>query len=111
MEFEAKGGVNGADMGNGSMPGSDPTRASATQADRASWFEAMARAWGSGLDKEAEEVVQLSDEMQSGEGDSDEIGNQVEFQAQVQRMSFMSEAASNSVKTGGEALSSLARRN
>jgi len=111
MEIQGNGSVTAQELGLQNSAVSFPARGSASQADQASWFEAMARAWAEGLDNESQEIVQLSNEMQSGSGESDAMGNQVEFQAQVQRLSFMSEAAANSIKTGAQAMSSVASRN
>lgn len=99
-------GVNAQDMQLQSGGAGGTARGFASQADQVSWFEAMARAWGEGLDQQAGEVTQLSQEMRT----SDSVGKTVELQAQVQRLSFLSESASNSVKSAAQAMTSLARK-
>lgn len=110
MQIDGNSSINAHETGFDTGGNRGANSSSATQADRASWFEAMSRAWGEGLDQQAGEVTQLSQEMRNGTGGSDGLGNQVDLQAEVQRMSFLSQSASNSVKSAGQALSSLARK-
>jgi hypothetical protein len=72
-----------------------------------SWFEAMAQAWGEVIDKQAAQVVALSDEMSAGR---DDPGTATQLQAQAQKMAFLSTAASTSINSAGNALELLAKK-
>jgi hypothetical protein len=72
-----------------------------------SWFEAMAHAWAKVMDKQANEVVTLSDELSSGK---DDPSTAVQLQAQAQKMAFLSTGASTSINTLGNALELLAKK-
>ncbi len=72
-----------------------------------SWFEAMARAWGSTLDEQATEINRLS----KGIGEGLDSPSQVTLlSGQSMRMQFMAESASTSMKSVAQALESLARK-
>lgn len=111
MSIDSSNGVNAQDMQLQAGGAGGSARGSASQADQFSWFEAMARAWGEGLQRESDNILELSAEMRNGTGGSDSTQNQVELQAQIQRFSFLSAASNNSIKTAGDSLESLARRN
>jgi hypothetical protein len=72
-----------------------------------SWFEAMAQAWADTMDKQASQVVALSDELGTGR---DDPGTAIQLQAQAQKMAFLATAASTSTNTVGNALETLAKK-
>lgn len=87
-----------ASGGGGSL---DPSAAS-------SWFEALARAWGSALDQQAERVTQLSSVV--GEGSSDQPSAMIQLTAESLRLQFLSNNASTSTNSVGQALETLGRK-
>lgn len=78
-----------------------------------SWYEALAKALGQALDKQAAKIEELSDKVQ-GMGDSqesDKASVMTDLQAASQKMSFMMNAASDVLKTIGQALGTMASKN
>jgi hypothetical protein len=73
-----------------------------------SWYEAMARAWGDALDRQANTVQTLSDQI--GNGGQDTPAVMVELTAQSLKMGFLSNSASSSVNSVGDALQTLGRK-
>lgn len=87
----------------GSSEGSAPT----------SWFAALAKAMGEIAGKHLDKMVELSDKMQdlTGKDDAGEMAAvQSEFQAEAQMFKMASEAASTAIKSIGEGLSAMARK-
>jgi hypothetical protein len=72
-----------------------------------SWFEAMAQAWGAVMDKQADQIVTLSNEMSAG---NDNPGTAIQLQAQAQKLAFLATAASTSVNTAGNAIEVLSKK-
>lgn len=72
-----------------------------------SWFEATAQAWAEVMDKQAEQVVALSDELTSG---NDDPGTAIQLQAQAQKMAYLATASSTSINSVGNALETLAKK-
>lgn len=97
------------DGAQGSAGGAFPTTPVAQQPRQRSdsWFEAMAQAWADVMDKQAEVVVKLSDEMSSGR---DDPGTATQLQAQAQKMAFLATASSTSINSVGNALEVLAKK-
>jgi len=78
-----------------------------------SWYEALAKALGQALDKQAAKIEELSDKVQ-GMGDSkesDKASVMTDLQAASQKMSFMMNAANDVLKTIGQALGTMASKN
>jgi hypothetical protein len=96
---------SGAGAGATQFPGTPVASQPPERSD--SWFESMAQAWATVMDKQAEQVVNLSNEMSSGR---DDPGTAVQLQAQAQKMGFLSTASSTSVNTVGNALEILAKK-
>jgi hypothetical protein len=93
------------ESGGGPFPS---TPVAAQPEDRSnSWFEAMAQAWGEVMDKQAAQVVSLSDELTAGR---DDPGTATQLQAQAQKMAYLSTAASTSINSAGNALELLAKK-
>lgn len=74
----------------------------------ASWFEAMARAWGETLDRQANRLSELSDQI--GPGNDDKPSVIAELSAESMRMNFMANAEQTSVDSVGKALETMARK-
>ena len=73
-----------------------------------SWYEAMARAWGNSLDDQATTIRDLSNQV--SEGGQDQPSSMIELTAQSLKMQFMSNNASTSTNSVGQALEALARK-
>lgn len=74
----------------------------------ASWFEALARAWGQTMDQQAGRVQELSENMgATGEDNPSQI---VDLTAESLRMQFLSNSASTSTNSVGQALETMARK-
>jgi flagellar hook-basal body complex protein FliE len=74
-----------------------------------SWFEALAAALGKALNDQSETVKGLSDAV-VGKSSTDDPKAFTDLQAASQRMSFMMSAADQVIKTLGEALGTMARK-
>lgn len=74
-----------------------------------SWYEALAQALGESLDKQAAKIEELSSQV-TNENAKDKPSTMTELQTASQRMSFMMSAADQVLKTIGEALSTMARK-
>lgn len=74
-----------------------------------SWLEALAQALGEALDKQAAKIEELSGQI-TNENAKDKPSTMTELQTASQRMSFMMSAADQVLKTLGEALSTMARK-
>lgn len=72
------------------------------------WFEAMARAWGEALDKQAATIQQQSDQL-STQG-TDTPAAITELTAQSLKMGFLSNSSHSAISSVGEALSTMARK-
>jgi len=72
------------------------------------WFEAMARAWGEALDKQAATIQQESDAL-SNQG-TDTPAAVTELTAQSLKMGFLSNSSHSAISSVGEALSTMARK-
>jgi hypothetical protein len=73
-----------------------------------SFFEAMARAWGEALDKQAATIEAQSNAVNSS-GD-DKPSALIELSAQSMKMQFFSSSAQTSNSAVGESLQTLARK-
>jgi hypothetical protein len=73
----------------------------------ASWYEAMAQAWGQVMDGQAAKVTSASDAISSG---NDSPSAMVTLTAEAQKMAFMAQNASSSVNAIAEALETLATK-
>lgn len=71
------------------------------------WFEAMARAWGEALDKQANTIQEQSDFLSAG---NDTPAVITELSAQSLKMGFLSNSSHSAISSVGEALSTMARK-
>ncbi|WP_199171449.1 MULTISPECIES: hypothetical protein [Luteimonas] len=96
----------GAFIGRASMQNDNVTRAGRTGGS-SSWYEAMSRAWGQTLDAQATRITNLSDVIGQG---GDQPSNVVALTAESLRMQFLSNNASTSQNSVGQALETLGRK-
>ncbi|MDO5626157.1 MAG: hypothetical protein Q4G71_15890 [Pseudomonadota bacterium] len=73
----------------------------------ASWYEAMAEAWGKTLDAKATEIEAAADELAAG---NDKPAHITMMTALAQQMGFMSNSAHTSLQSVGTALETMARK-
>ncbi len=84
-----------------------PSREKASAGDSNSWFEAMSKAWGQTLDGQAARLTAMSDSISSG---ADKPSNMVLLTAESLRMQFMSNSATTSQNSVGQALETLGKK-
>lgn len=72
-----------------------------------SFFEAMARAWGQALDRQATTIEQQSDAVAAGNDRPEAI---TELTAQSLKMSFLSNSAHSAISAVGQGLETMARK-
>ncbi len=76
-----------------------------------SWFEALSAALGKALDAQAKKIEDLSAKVNGmGAEDTDKPSVMTELQSASQKMSFMMSAANDVLKTIGQALGEMARK-
>ena len=71
------------------------------------WFEAMARAWSQALDKQANTIEEKSAAITNGDDTPSAV---TDLTAQSLKMSFLSNSSATSIKTVGQALETMARK-
>ena len=96
----------GSFIGRASMHGDNGVRKNGG-ASSSSWYEAMSRAWGQTLDQQATKITNLSDVIGQG---GDQPSNVVQLTAESLRMQFLSNNASTSQNSVGQALETLGRK-
>lgn len=78
-----------------------------TSGGAGSWFEAVAEAWGSTLDNEAQKITSMSDQI----GDGNEQPSQLAMlSAESMRMNFMANSEQTSTSSIGQSLETMARK-
>ncbi len=92
------------------------SRASATigagtpsASDTQSWYEAMAKAWGSALNSQAQVITDLSNQVSNAGQDNPSTITQLT--AESMRFSYLATNASTSTTSVGEGLETLGRKN
>jgi len=73
-----------------------------------SWFEAMAKAWGSALDQQAAKITELSDQITNG--GQDQPSTLTLLTTASLQMQFLATNASTSNNSVGQALETLGRK-
>ncbi len=73
----------------------------------ASWYEAMAEAWGKTLNAKANEIEVAADQLADG---NDTPSHITQMTALAQQMNFMSNSAHTSLQSVGTALETMARK-
>jgi len=77
------------------------------QKKSASWYEAMAEAWGKTLNAKANEIEVASDQLSNGD---DTPAHITQMTVLAQEMAFMSNSAHTSIQSVGTALETVARK-
>ena len=80
---------------------------SSNSSGNSSFFEAMARAWGDALDKQANRITEQSDRVSAGD---DTPGAITELSAQSLKMGFLSNSAHSATSSVSSALETIARK-
>ena len=93
--------------GAAATSGAGGIRGGSSAGDRGSWYEAMSRAWGQTLDAQATRITNLSDVIGNG---GDQPSNVVALTAESLKMQFLSNNASTSQNSVGQALETLGKR-
>jgi len=100
----------GTFVGRASMhndQGVSRTRTGGASGGSDSWYAAMSRAWGQTLDQQATRITNLSDVIGNG---GDQPSNVVALTAESLKMQFLSNNASTSQNSVGQALETLGRK-
>jgi hypothetical protein len=71
------------------------------------WFEAFASSWGKALDKQADIIVDQSDQLAAG---GDKPSDITKLSAESMRMSFMAQSSHTSLDSVSKALETMARK-
>ena len=95
---------------NGSSfnPGGTTLPGPVTDTAAKSWFEAMAKAWGKILDKQASEITDLSSQI--GDNGQDQPSTLTLLTAASLKMQFMATNSSTSINAAGQANDTIARK-
>ncbi len=89
-------------------PNQGTARRGDNEDQRASWFEALARAWGDTLDSQATRIADLANQIGPNGNDNPSVITQLT--AESLRFSYLSQSQSTSVTSIGEALRTTARK-
>ena len=76
--------------------------------DTKSWYEAMAKAWGQALNRQAQVITDLSSEI--NEAGNDQPSQITQLTAESMRFSYIATNASTATTSVGEALQTLGRK-
>ena len=93
--------------GAAATSGAGGIRGGSSAGDRGSWYEAMSRAWGQTLDSQAAVITDMSANIGAGD---DQPSSMVQLTAASLKMQFMSNNASTSQNSVGQALETLGKR-
>jgi hypothetical protein len=94
--------------GSSFNPGGNSLPGPVTDTAAKSWFEAMAKAWGKILDKQAQEITDLSSQI--GDNGQDQPSTLTLLTAASLKMQFMATNSSTSINASGQAADTLARK-
>jgi vacuolar-type H+-ATPase catalytic subunit A/Vma1 len=72
------------------------------------WYQAMARAWGETLDRQASTLEGLSSQI--GEGGMDNPSTLTLMSAEALKMGFLSQSSHTTLSSTGEALKTMAQK-
>lgn len=73
----------------------------------ATWYEALAKAWGQALDTQAGQVESLAQQLNDG---NDQPSTIAMLTAESQKMMFLANSSSSSVNAVGQSLETMARK-
>ncbi len=93
--------------GAAATSGAGGIRGGSSAGDRGSWYEAMSRAWGQTLDSQVAVITDMSANIGAGD---DQPSSMVQLTAASLKMQFMSNNASTSQNSVGQALETLGKR-
>lgn len=93
--------------GAAATSGAGGIRGGSSAGARGSWYEAMSRAWGQTLDSQAAVITDMSANIGAGD---DQPSSMVQLTAASLKMQFMSNNASTSQNSVGQALETLGKR-
>jgi hypothetical protein len=71
------------------------------------WFEAMSSAWGDTLDKVAQKIEGMSDNISAGDDSPAAI---TALSTETMRMGFLSSSAKTAISSAGTAMETMARK-
>lgn len=97
----------GTFIGRASMQNDQSVSRGSRSGGSDSWYAAMSRAWGQTLDQQAARITNLSDVVGNG---GDQPSNLVALTAESLKMGFLSNNASTSQNSVGQALETLGRK-
>ncbi|MBJ6979137.1 MULTISPECIES: hypothetical protein [unclassified Luteimonas] len=100
-------GIGQMIAGAAATGGAGGIRGGSSAGDRGSWYEAMSRAWGQTLDSQAAVITDMSANIGAGD---DQPSSMVQLTAASLKMQFMSNNASTSQNSVGQALETLGKR-
>jgi hypothetical protein len=83
-------------------------KSSFQQLETKSWYEAMSKAWGDSLNNQAAKITELSNQV--GANGKDDPASITLLTTESLRMQFLSNSASTTIKSVGQALEALARK-
>ncbi len=83
-------------------------RDKASQSESASWYQALAEAWGQALDQKAQQITNQADVIREGVNSPSEITMLTAMSLEYQ---FLSNSAATSNNSVGQGLESIARKN
>ena len=72
------------------------------------WYQAMAQAWGETLDRQADTLQGLSNQI--GEGGKDNPSTLTQMSAEALKMGFLSQSSHTTLSSTGEALKTMAQK-
>ena len=72
------------------------------------WYQAMAQAWGETLDRQADTLQGLSNEI--GQGGKDNPSTLTQMSAEALKMGFLSQSSHTTLSSTGEALKTMAQK-
>lgn len=90
-----------------SVSASNAANSSENTNQRSSWFEAMASAWGEALNRQADKVVERTNNLDSN---GDQPSDLALLSAETFRFQYISNASHTSLVSTGTALDTLARK-
>lgn len=96
--------VNGLMHSLSNKPKTNRSKGSAQQ--QTDWYHSMAKAWGNALDNQAQKLVDTANSI----GEDSTVGDALMVSAQAHQLSFMSNAASTTSNSVGQALETLAKK-
>lgn len=94
-------------MALGAQPAPSRSGRTASSTGGGSWFEALAEAWGSSLDNEAQTLQSMSNTVGQGNEEPSQIA---QLSAESLRMSFMAQSENTSISAAGSSLQTMARK-